>query len=107
MNTVIAETISHKCSAVAEMGDRLATIDMGRKSEAVPHFGGELGPHVPQCGPRPTFVPSGILIHPAVCAQYTWAENRGLCPLFRGGELGPYLTQCRLGQGLPFYQVTS
>ena len=28
----------------------------------------------------------------------------GLCP-FRGGELGPHLTQCRVGQGLPPYQV--
>jgi len=34
--------------AVAEMGDRLATIDMGRKLAAVPLFfgGGELDPHV-------------------------------------------------------------
>jgi len=28
--------IMYKCSAVAEMGDRLATIDMGRKLGAVP-----------------------------------------------------------------------
>jgi len=53
---------SHKSSAVAEMGDRLATIDMGRKVEG--------------------------------------------CAPFRG-ELGPYLTQCRLGRGLPPYQVAS
>jgi len=33
------------------MGDRLATIDMGRKLGAVPVLGGgELGPHVTQCG---------------------------------------------------------
>ena len=39
-------------SAVDEMGDRLATIDMGRKLGAVPLFfgGGELGPHLAQCG---------------------------------------------------------
>jgi len=38
-------------SHVAEMGDRLATIDMGRKVGAVPLFrGGELGPHLTQCG---------------------------------------------------------
>jgi len=30
----------NKCSAVAEMGDRLATIDMGRKWGAVPLLGG-------------------------------------------------------------------
>ena len=38
-------------------------------------------------GPRPTFVPSGILIHPAVLPQQTWAENWGLCP-FKGGGAG-------------------
>jgi len=46
---------------VAEMGDRLATIDMGR--------------NVGSC-----------------------------CAPFRG-ELGPHLTQCRLGGGLPPYQM--
>ena len=30
-----------KCSAVAEMGDHLATIDMVQKLGAVPFFGGE------------------------------------------------------------------
>ena len=58
-----SERYLNKCSEVAEMGDRLATIDMGRKLGAVRHFG--------------------------------------------GGELGPHLTQCGLGQGLPSYQVTS
>jgi len=32
--------------------------------------------------------------------------GEGLCP-FLGGELGPHLTQCRLGRGLSFYQVAS
>jgi len=53
----------HKSSAVAKMGDRLATIDMGRK---------------------------------AGCC----------CAPFRGGD-GSHLTQCRLGRGLPPYQVAS
>ena len=44
------------------MGDRLATIDTGRKEE-------------------------------------------GAVPVFR--ELNPHLTQCRLGRGLPPYQVSS
>jgi len=36
-----------KCSAVAEMGDRLATVNMGRELGALPPFwGGELGPHL-------------------------------------------------------------
>jgi len=39
----------NKSSAVAEMGDRLATIDVGRKvGNAVPLSVGELGPHVTQ-----------------------------------------------------------
>jgi len=50
-----------KSSAVAEMGDRLATVDMDRK------WGGA-----------------------AVGA---------------GSPLGPHLTQCGLGRGLPLYQV--
>ena len=53
-----------KSSVVAEMGDRLTTIDMGRKVGAA-------------------------------------------VPLSVGGELGPHLTQCRLGRGLPPYQVAS
>ena len=39
-------------------------------------------------GPRPTSIPSDILIHPAVWPQQTWAENWGivgLCPLFCWG----------------------
>ena len=39
--------ILDKSSVVAEIGDRLATIDMRRK---VPLFLGELGPHLTQCG---------------------------------------------------------
>ena len=57
----------------------------------------------------PTSVPSGILIHAAVWPQQTWAENwgAGAVPPFGGGKLGPHLTQCRLGRGLPPYQVAS
>jgi len=38
-------------SAVAEMGDRLAATDMGRKvgGAVVPLTVGELGPHLTQC----------------------------------------------------------
>jgi len=56
---------SHKCSAVAKMGDSLATIDMGRK------------------------------------------QGKGCCAPFLGGEMGPHLTQCGLGRGLPLYKVAS
>jgi len=39
----------NKCSAVAEMGECLATTDMGQKLEGCAPFG-ELDPHVTQCG---------------------------------------------------------
>jgi len=61
--------IVNKSSAVAEMGDRLATIGMGRK-----WGGAAVGAGSPSNtmwpGPRPTsFLPSGILIHPTVWPQ--------------------------------------
>ena len=62
----------NKSSAVAEMGDRLATIGMGRKVGCccAPFRGGEAGSSCNTMSPgprrRPTSVPSDILIHPAV-----------------------------------------
>jgi len=64
------------------MGDRFGTIDIGQKLGAVPFWEGELGPRV-WPGLRPIIVPSGILIHPAVWLQQTWAEIGG-CAI-RGG----------------------
>ena len=43
-------------------------------------------------GPRPTCVPSGILIHPVICRPQTVAENWGLCHLFWEGAGFPYNT---------------
>ena len=69
-------TCTNKNSAVAEMGDRLATIVMGRKVRAVgPLSGGGSWVKSLKCntvwpGPRPTPVPSGILFHAAVWSQY-------------------------------------
>jgi len=62
-----------KCSAVAEMGDSLATIDMDRKKgAAVPLSGGAGSPsNTMWPGPRPTSMPSFILVHPTVWPQYT------------------------------------
>ena len=57
-------------------------------------------------GPRPTSIPSCILIHPAIWPQQIWAENWGLWP-FGEGKLGPHLTQCGQGRGLPGCQVSS
>jgi len=41
----------YKSSAVAEMGDRLATINMGQKVGGLlcPFLSGELGPHLTLC----------------------------------------------------------
>ena len=77
-----------KCSAIAEMGDRvttvaflrrvqiflltyLLTIDMGRKFGGCAALWGAAGSlsNTMWPGPRPTSVPNGILIHPAVCPQ--------------------------------------
>jgi len=70
-----------KSSAVAEMGDRLAKIGMGRKvGAAVPLYvrrswspSNTMSPWVP------ISIPSGILIHPAVWPQQTWAEKLSGC----------------------------
>ena len=83
---------------------------MGQKLGAVPLLGGGAGSpcNTLRPGSRPTFVPSGILIHPAICLQQIWAENWGLRPRpFGEGELGPHVTHCGLDRGLPSYQVAS
>jgi len=59
----------NKSSAVAEMGDRLATIGIGRKwGGAAVGAGSPLGPHLTQCG-LGRGLPSGILIQPTVWPQ--------------------------------------
>jgi len=61
------------------MGDYLATIDMGRKVGGccAPFRGGAGSPsNTMWPGPRPTSVPSGILIHPTVWPQYTNVTDR-------------------------------
>ena len=67
---------------------RLATIDMGQKlgGGSAPFLGGgSVSPsNTMSPGARPTSVPSGILIHPVVWRQQTWAENWGLCPFGAG-----------------------
>ena len=89
------------------------TTDTGRKVGAdVPLLGeGSWDPsNTMSPGPRPTFVQSSILVHPAVRPQPTWAENWGLAPFFFGkweGEPSPHLTECGRGRGLPLCQVSS
>jgi len=82
------KSTQNKCSAVAEMGDRLATIDIGLKLGLCPLCGEAGSPcNAVWPEPRPTFVPSGILIRPVVWPHQTWVENWGFCPLERV-ELG-------------------
>jgi len=59
-------------------------------------------------GPRPTSMPSAILIHQDIWPQQTWAKNwaGGSTPFCRG-ELSLHLTQCHLGRCLSPYQVVS
>ena len=64
---------------------------MGQKlGGSAPFFGEEVGPHLTQSpGPRPTSIPSGILIYAAIWPQRIWAENWGAVPLWGEEELGP------------------
>jgi len=86
----------------------ISGISMGRK------FGGSAAPfwvagspsNTKSPGPRPSSIPSDILIHAAIWPQQIWAENWGAVPLW-GGEMGPHLTQCGQGQGLSACQVSS
>jgi len=47
-----------------------------------------------------------MLIHAAIWPQQIWAENWGGCAPLGEGELGPHLTQCGQGRGLPACQVS-
>jgi len=65
-----------------------------------PFWGGELGLHLTQSpGSRPTSIPSGILIHPAIWPQQIWTENCGAVPLWGRGAGSPL--QCGQGRDLP------
>jgi len=73
---------------------RLATVNMGRKfggGSALFSVRGAGSPsNIKSPGPRPSSMPSGILIHTAIWPQQIWAENWGLCP-FGGGGAGSSL----------------
>ena len=65
---------------------------MGRKmGGAVPFSGGAGSPsNTKSPGTRPTSIPSGILVHPAVWPQQTAAKNWvGAVPFFLGGSWVP------------------
>jgi len=79
----------HNCSAAVEMGNRLATIDMGRKLGVVPlqgAAGSQSNTMLP--GPRPTSVPSGILIHQPF-GHSRHGPKVGGCTPFGGGRWVP------------------
>jgi len=61
---------------------------MGRKVKGLlcPLFGVGAGSPSNTMLPGPTSLPSGILIHPAVWPQQTWAENWGTVPLWGMGS---------------------
>jgi len=76
---------------------RLATIDMGRKlgRGSAPFFWeGEAGfpSNTKSPGKRPTSIPSGILIHPAIWPQWIWSENWGCAPIGGEGDGSPSKT---------------
>ena len=85
----------------------LATTDMGEKSGVggCAPLGAKSPSNTTWPGQKPTFIPSDILIHPAV-----WPQKCGgvLCSCFRGaGSPSNTDTQCGLTQGLPPYQLLS
>ena len=69
---------------------RFATTDMGRNLGTVPLGGGAVSASntmLPR--PRPTIAPGGILIHPAVWPQQTWAKIGGCAPFWEGEAGSP------------------
>jgi len=75
---------------------RLAIIDMGQKVGGccAPFWAGKLGSHLTSAALRPTSIPSGGLIHPAIWPQQTWAKNWRGCAPFGGAGFPP--KQCGL-----------
>ena len=97
-----------KCSAVAEMGDRLATTDMGWKLGAVPLGEGEWVSILHNVARAEAYLPTKWHLDPFSHFATTGMGRKlgELCP-FGVGELGPHLTQCGLGWGLTSYQAAS
>jgi len=101
----------YKSSAVAEMGDRLATIEMGRKvAVAVPlSVGGGAGSPFNTMWPGRTTSTKSHLDPSSRLVTTDMGRKLWSCdPFLRGGEeLGLHLTQCRLSRGIRPYQVAS
>jgi len=97
---IYSPEIVYKSSAVADMGDCLATVNMGRKvGAAVPLLVGELGPHLTRYrlgwGIPPYQVASWSM-QPLGHIRHGPKSGRGAAvPLSVGGKLDPHLTQYR------------
>jgi len=102
--------LPNKSSAVAEMGDRGHNRHEPKRHGSCcdPFAGGAGCPcNTMWPGPWSTSIPSGDFIHQPF-------GHNGHCPKFGGGcaplgegELGPHLTQCRQGRGIPACKVSS
>jgi len=90
--TVTLYILFNKRSAVAEMGERLATIDMGGKlGPAVPLFRGGTGSpsNTMWPGPRPAYLRTKWHLDPSSRLTTTdMGPKIGAVPLFRGGSEG-------------------
>ena len=74
---------------------------------AVPFFLGKLGPHLTQVTWAEAYLHSKWHLSPSSrLTTKDMGRKLGAVPL-RAEELGPHLAQCRLGGGLPPYQVGS
>jgi len=84
--------VYHRANWHLDPSSHLATIDMSRKWGVLcPSLGGAGSPsNTMSPEPRPTSIPSGILIHPTVSRQQTWAKIWRLCPF--GGPGSPTKT---------------
>ena len=86
----------------------LVTMHGPKSGVMCPLFGGVGCPSSTMSpGLRSTSVASGILIHPAIWPQRRLAKNWEVPILGNGRELGPHVTQCCRGRGLPRCQVSS
>jgi len=103
--TTLLLAVQQVLSSIVEMGDRLATRHGPNRGWLLCPLGGYAGSpsNTMWPGPRSTSIPDGILIHPSVWPQQTWAANwRGPVPIC---GVGPHLTQYGLGRGLPLYRT--
>jgi len=100
--------IKNKSSAVIDMGNHGHNRHGPKRGGCCAPFVGAAGSpsNTMWPGPRYTSVPSGILSIQPFGHNGHWGSKLGAVPLL-GAELRPHLTQGRLRQGLPLYQVAS